>query len=155
MDVYLILKLLHIIFVIAFLGNITVGLFWKYFAEKTKEPDKIAFAFRGIIKADRIFTLPGVIGITIFGLGAAFHVHYPIFSTGWILWSIILFIISGIAFMAKVAPLQRKIAALAEDKQNFKWEEYNKLAKEWEFWGFIALITPIAATVLMVLKPAI
>jgi uncharacterized membrane protein len=158
--VYLILKLLHVIFVIVFLGNITVGVFWKYFAEKTKEPDKIAFAFRGIIKADRIFTMPGVIGIIIFGLGAAFHVPYPIFTTGWILWSIILFIISGIAFMAKVAPLQRKIAALAEDlptgqagKQNFNWDEYHKLAKEWELWGFIALITPVAATVLMVLKP--
>ena len=153
--VYAILKLLHIIFVIAFLGNITVGLFWKYFAEKTREPDKIAFAFRGIIKADRIFTMPGVIGILVFGFGAAFHVPYPIFSTGWIFWSIILFIISGVAFMAKIVPLQKKIAALAEDKQNFNWEEYHKLAKAWEFWGFIALITPIAATVLMVVKPVL
>ena len=153
--IYPILKLLHIIFVIAFLGNITVGLFWKYFAEKTKEPDKIAFAFRGIIKADRVFTMPGVIGIVIFGFGAAFQVPYPILSTGWIFWSIILFIISGIAFMAKIVPLQKKIAALAEDKQNFNWEEYHKLAKAWEFWGFIALITPIAATVLMVVKPVI
>jgi uncharacterized membrane protein len=57
--------------------------------------------------------------------------------------------------MAKIVPLQRKIAALAEDKQNFNWEEYHKLAKAWEFWGFIALITPIAATVLMVVKPAL
>jgi len=153
--IYNILKLLHIIFVIAFLGNITVGLFWKYFAEKTKEPDKIAFAFRGIIKADRVFTMPGVIGIIIFGFGAAFQVPYPILSTGWIFWSIILFIISGIAFMAKIVPLQKKIAALAEDKQNFNWEEYHKLAKAWEFWGFIALITPIVATVLMVVKPVI
>lgn len=51
--VYSYLKLIHILFVIIFLGNITIGLFWKMFAEKTKDPEKIAFAFKGIIKADR------------------------------------------------------------------------------------------------------
>ena len=152
MEVYLILKLLHIIFVIAFLGNITVGLFWRHFAEKTKDPEKIAFAFRGIIKSDRIFTIPGVIGITIFGFGAAAG-RYPIFSTGWILWSIILFIISGIIFMWKVAPLQKKIAAYAEAKENFKWDEYQKLVQQWVVWGHIALFAPVIAAILMVLKP--
>jgi uncharacterized membrane protein len=152
MTLYNILKLLHVVFVIAFLGNITVGLFWRHFAEKTKDPDKIAFAFRGIIKADKIFTMPGVIGITIFGFGAAAGV-YPIFSTGWIMWSIILFVISGIAFMWKVAPLQKKIAAYAEDKQNFRWDEYEKLVQQWVVWGHLALFTPLLAAVLMVLKP--
>ena len=65
---YSYIKLIHIHFVIIFLGNITIGLFWKMFAEKTKDPDKIAFAFKGIIKADRYFTMPGVIGITLFGI---------------------------------------------------------------------------------------
>ncbi len=153
--VYLYLKLIHVLFVIFFLGNITVGLFWKMFAQKSKDSDKIAFAFKGIIKADRIFTLPGVIGITIFGIGGAVHGGLPILGTGWILWSIILFVISGAAFMAKVVPLQKKIAALASDKEKFNWDEYHKLAKQWDFWGFIALITPILATVLMILKPNI
>jgi len=138
-----------------FLGNITVGEFWKMFAQKSKDPDKIAFAFKGIIKADRIFTLPGVIGITIFGIGGAVHGGLPILGTGWILWSIILFVISGAAFMAKVVPLQKKIAALASDKEKFNWDEYHKLAKQWDFWGFVALLTPILATVLMILKPNI
>jgi len=153
--VYLFLKLFHVLFVVMFLGNITVGVFWKMFAQKSKDPDKIAFAFKGIIKADRIFTLPGVIGITIFGIGGAVHGGLPILGTGWILWSIILFVISGAAFMAKVVPLQKKIAALASDKEKFNWDEYHKLAKQWDFWGFIALITPILATVLMILKPNI
>jgi len=138
-----------------FLGNISVGVFWKMFAQKSKDPDKIAFAFKGIIKADRIFTLPGVIGITIFGIGGAVHGGLPILGTGWILWSIILFVISGAAFMAKVVPLQKKIAALASDKEKFNWDEYHKLAKQWDFWGFVALLTPILATVLMILKPNI
>jgi len=150
---YSYIKLIHVIFVILFLGNITIGLFWKMIAEKTKDPDKIAFAFKGIIKADRYFTMPGVIGITLFGVGLAMHAKMPILGTGWILWSIILFIISGIAFMAKLVPLQKKLAALASDKENFNWDEYQKLSKQWDIWGYVALLTPWIATVLMVIKP--
>jgi len=136
---YFYIKLIHIIFVIIFLGNITIGLFWKIIAEKTKDLDKIAFAFKGIIKAERYFTMPGVIGITLFGVGLALHAKMPILGTGWILWSIILFIIPGIAFMAKLVPLQKKLAAFASDKDKFNWEEYHKLSKQWDIWGYIAL----------------
>ena len=153
--VYLYLKFFHVLFVILFLGNITVGVFWKMFAQKSKDPEKIAFAFKGIIKADKYFTMPGVIGIIIFGVGGAMHGGLPILGTGWILWSIILFIISGAAFMAKLVPLQKQIAALASDKEKFNWDEYHKLAKQWDFWGFIALVTPYLATILMVVKPNI
>ena len=152
---YLYIKLVHVLFVIIFLGNITIGLFWKMFAEKTKDPDKIAFAFKGIIKADRYFTVPGVIGITLFGFGAALHGGLPLLRTGWILWSIILFTISGIAFMAKLVPLQKKLAALASDKEKFNWDEYHKLSKQWDLWGYVALLTPWIAVILMVIKPNI
>lgn len=145
---------MHVISVIIFLGNITIGLFWKMFAERTKDPDKISFAFRGIIKADRYFTVPGVIGITLFGIAAAMHARIPIFGTGWVIWSIVLFIISGIAFMAKLVPLQKKLAALAFDKEKFNWDGYHKLAKQWDFWVYVALLTPWIAVVLMVIKPA-
>ena len=151
--VYFYIKLIHVIFVIIFLGNITIGLFWKMFAEKTKDPDKIAFAFKGIIKSDKYFTMPGVVGITLFGIGLAMHAKIPILGTGWILWSIILFIISGIAFMTKLAPLQKKLAAFAANKEKFNWDEYHKLSKQWDFWGFIALASPWIAVILMVIKP--
>jgi uncharacterized membrane protein len=152
---YFYIKLIHILFVIIFLGNITVGLFWKMFAEKTKDPDKIDFAFKGIIKADRYFTMPGVIGITLFGIAGAMHIGYPIVGTGWIFWSIILFIISGVAFMAKLVPIQKRIASFASDKEKFNWDEYHKLAKQWDIWGSLATITPWIAVILMVLKPNI
>ena len=149
------IKLLHILFVIIFLGNITVGLFWKMFAEKTKDSDKIGFAFKGIIKADKYFTLPGVIGITLFGVGGALHGGLPIMGTGWILWSIILSIISGTAFMVKLVPLQKKLGALISDKEKFNWDEYHSLSKQWDFWGYVALITPWIALILIVIKPNI
>src|SRR4029077_1109145 len=95
---YLIFKLIHVVAVIAFLGNIGVGVFWKAWADRTKDARIIAHTMEGIIKADRIFTIPGVILILIGGLGAAYAADLSILKTGWILWGLGLFILSGIAF---------------------------------------------------------
>jgi hypothetical protein len=57
--------------------------------------------------------------------------------------------------MIKLVPLQKKLAALASDKEKFNWEEYNKLSKQWDIWGYVALLTPWIAVILMVIKPNI
>ena len=155
---YLGLKLLHIIAVVLFLGNITTGLFWKAHVDRTRDPRLILMGLEGLIRSDRWFTIPGVIAITVFGLATAIAGHYPILGTGWILWSLILFILSGWAFMAKVAPLQRQLAALARgavESGTLDWKTYHALSRQWEIWGAVALLTPVAALVLMVLKPAL
>ena len=69
--VYLILVLVHVITVIIFLGNITITPFWKANAEKKKDRLMIFNAWEGIIKADRLFTMPGVVLLLIFGIGGA------------------------------------------------------------------------------------
>ena len=43
--------------------------------------------------------------------------------------------------------------ALANDESKFKWDEYEKLSKQWNLWGSVATIAPYIAVVLMVLKP--
>lgn len=154
---YLVLKLLHVTSVIVFLGNITTGLFWANHAHKTRDFKLISSTFDGIIRSDRLFTGPGVVGILVTGIAAAIVAEIPILRTGWILWPIILFSISGLAFGVCVAPLQRKIhdAALAAVSSDLARQEYDKQYKKWEVWGLIALITPVAAMVIMVLKPAL
>ena len=128
--VYVILKLIHIIAAVIFLGNITLAPFWKAQAEKSKDRNKIADAFKSIILADRYFTMPGVTILLIFGIGGAFHGKLNLILIGWIFYSIILIIISAVIFMAKVVPLQKQIYALANDESKFTWEEYRKLAKQ-------------------------
>jgi len=152
---YSYLKLIHLIAVMIFLGNIITGLFWMYIAVKTKDLKIIAFAMKGIIKADRYFTVPGVTIIIVGGFLAAIYGHFPIMRTGWIFWSIIMFSISGLAFAFKVAPLQKKIYNLIVNKESstdFNWENFRKLYLEWDIWGLIALLTPLAAFVMMALK---
>jgi len=154
---YLFLKLLHVTSVIAFLGNITTGLFWANHAHKSRDFKLIASAFDGIIRSDRLFTGPGVVGILVTGFSAAIVAKVPILSTGWIFWSIILFSISGLVFGVWVAPLQRKIrdAARAADSTDLTWQKYTKLYKSWEVWGLVALMTPVVAMIIMVMKPAL
>ncbi|MCK9409865.1 MAG: DUF2269 family protein [Bacteriovoracaceae bacterium] len=148
-------KLLHIFAIILFLGNIITGLFWMWFAVRTKEVKIISHTIRGIILADNIFTTPGVIIIIATGVMAAMIGHFPILGTGWILWPIILFSISGVAFMSRVAPLQRSLAVFtseAEASGNLDWIKFQSLYHSWELWGIVATVTPLAAAVMMVLK---
>ena len=126
---YLAWKLLHIASVIIFLGNITTGLFWAAHAHKTRDFTVIASIFNGIIRSDRWFTIPGVIGIVISGIAAAIGGKLPILATGWILWPIILFAISGTVFGIWVAPLQHKVVNFVRT-ENFSeqsWEAYGKI----------------------------
>ena len=153
--VYFSLVLIHVIAVIIFLGNITITPFWKLQAEKIKDRLHILNIWEGIIRSDRFFTMPGMIILLIFGIGAAAHLKINFIDTGWIFWSIIMYIISGASFMVKMVPIQKKIVALAKDEARFGWDEYRKLSKQWDIWGSLATITPWIAVILMVLKPNI
>lgn len=153
---YLGFKLIHVLAVVLFLGNITTGVFWKANADRTRNPAVIANMLEGIIRADRLFTMPPVILILIGGIGAAIRGNYPILGTGWIFWSIVLFTVSGFAFGAHVAPLQRKMLALVRSSSDsVDWAAYRALSHQWEIWGAIALLAPAIAAVLMVMKPAL
>ncbi len=152
---YSFFKLIHLMAVIVFLGNIITGLFWMRLAVKTKDLTIIHHTMNGIILADRYFTIPGVIVITVAGFMAAIYGHLPILRTGWILWSIILFSISGLAFAFKVAPLQKKIYKFTlglENSADFDWIKFHKIYFAWDIWGLIAVLTPLTAFVMMTLK---
>ena len=149
MNVYLLLKLLHLIGVVLFLGNITVGVFWKAFADRSGNLAIMANTMDGIIRADRIFTIPGIIILLIGGFGAASVGGFPILSTGWILWGLTLLILSGLAF----GPLSRAQRAISAAAHAGNLEEYERLSKGWNTWGTIALVLPAIAFVIMILKP--
>ena len=155
---YLLLKTLHITAVVMFLGNISTGIFWKEHADRTRDARLIAHAIAGIIHSDRLFTIPGVILIVVGGVGTAMLGGYPLLRTGWILWSIGLFSLSGAAFGMWVAPLQRKMRDLMRagaESGNPDWAAYQRLSRTWAFWGAVALLAPAAAMVVMILKPSL
>lgn len=152
MNTYALLKLLHIFAVIIFLGNIITGLYWMRKADKTNNLSIISFTMKGIISSDQLFTIPGVIIITIGGIGAAMHGGIPLLKTGWIFWSLVLFTLSGLVFSWKLAPLQKKIYHLTVKDNIFNEDLYHSYLKQWENWGLVALLTPVGALIMMVMK---
>lgn len=148
---YLILKLVHVAGVVLFLGNITVGVFWKRASDRSGNAAIMAFTIDAIIAADRIFTIPGIVLLLIGGVAASFVGGIPILSTGWLLWGLIAFILSGLAF-GPLSRAQRKLslAAHADDLAS-----YERVSKSWALWGTLALAFPIIAFILMILKPAL
>jgi uncharacterized membrane protein len=151
---YLLLKAVHILSVVLFVGNIITGVFWKLHGDASDLRAKEQ-ALRGIIAADRWFTVPGVLLIVATGVTMAQLAHIPILGTRWIVWSLILFGISGVAFAIFVGPLQKKLLANVRAGQAGTWDEavYINLSSQWTLWGSIATLAPVAALFLMVLKP--
>ncbi|MGQ0384368.1 MAG: DUF2269 family protein [Gammaproteobacteria bacterium] len=155
---YLWMKLLHILAAVLFLGNIITGLFWHRHAARAKNPRLLAFTVDGIIRSDRLFTMPGVIVIIATGIVAAVQAGLPLLRTGWIAWTLVMFAISGLAFMFRVAPLQRRLFAHAQAgaaSGSFDFAAYERIARQWEIWGAVATVTPLAGLAFMVLKPAL
>ena len=152
---YLLLKFVHVASVILFVGNITTGVFWGMHAHKSRDFNQIASTFEGIIRADRVFTTPGIIGLVVSGIIAAIVGQLSILGTGWILWGIVLLVSAGAVFGRKVAPLQREIVKLARaaDSSDTRWQGYEQVYRGWVRWGLVALIAPAVAVLIMVMKP--
>jgi len=154
---YLILKLVHVLAVIFFVGNITIGIFWKTIADQTKDPRVIAHTIASIMTGDRIFTIPAIFVLLIGGFGAAQIGGMSILSTGWILWGLILFIIAGICF-GPVSRAQRELrdtASAGEASGTMDWTRYEQVSAQWNVFGMIATIAPLISVALMVLKPVL
>jgi uncharacterized membrane protein len=153
---YLALKTIHVLAVVAFVGNIVVGAFWKAFADRTGNAAVMAHTIDGIMRADRIFTIPGVIVLFLAGMATAGVGHYSILGTGWILWGLGLFVISGIAF-APIARAQRELLKIAQAglQTAQEREQYEAASRQWNLYGTIATVAPLLALVIMVIKPSL
>lgn len=149
---YLALKTLHILAVAIFVGNITTGVMWKFHADHSGDPRLMAHALAGIIRSDRWFTLPGVVLIVATGIALAVIAGYPLLRTFWIAWGIALFALSGVLFQVWVAPMQRRLLAVASAAE-FDSREYGRLSRIWAWSGAAALAAPLMALALMVIKP--
>ena len=153
---YLLLKTIHILSVVLFLGNIITGLFWKAQADATRDPKLQAYALRGIIRSDAFFTIPAVFLIIISGVWLASEAGLPLLGTRWILWSLIAFGLSGLLFGIFLAPLQKKMmneALAAAPGAEWPSAAYRRMSHSWELVGILAILLPLGALALMVFKP--
>lgn len=151
-NTYLWLKVVHILGVVMFLGNIIITGWWKNMADRTKNPQIIAFAQRQVTVTDWIFTAGGSLILTIAG---ALNVHTSwSYSMKWLQWGIGMFVISAIIWVVVLIPTQIKQAKMAEefDVSGVIPDHYWKLCWRWNFWGALAVIIPAIAIYFMTFK---
>ena len=96
---------LHIAGAVIFLGNIIVTGAWMLMAERTRIFKVINFSAKAVIRADFLFTLPGVLLVLINGLIMAYTRWGGAFrGFDWISVAVALFSISGIIWVGLLLP---------------------------------------------------
>ena len=148
---------MHIAGAVIFLGNIIVTGAWMLMAERTGSPRVMHFSAKAVIRADFLFTLPGVLLVLLNGLFMAYARWEGVFhDVSWISVALALFTISGIIWVGALLRFQHRMAVLSaklDDADCLSPEFYSSLHK-WYFWGVVAILLPLGSLYLMVFKPS-
>ena len=152
---YLLLKSIHIFGVILLMGNIIVTAWWKFMADKTKDPKVIKFAQRQVTLTDFVFTAPGALLAILAGDSMSYGFMTNTWDIQWLTWGRCLFIASGVIWITILIPTQIKQARIANNLSAEKSipNEYWQLSKRWNIFGAIAVILPLINIYWMVFKP--
>lgn len=154
-DSYLALKTIHLLGAILFYGNVIVTSWWKASAARTRDARVIAFALKQVWVTDILFTATGSIIILATGVGNA-HLHNQLpWETPWMMWGLVLFMLSGILWGAVMIPLQLRQSRMAREFLDSGEipEKFWQLERWWQITGGIAKLLPLAIVVIMVFKP--
>jgi uncharacterized membrane protein len=148
-------KVIHLLGVIVFLGNIIVTGMWKVLADRTGEPRVIAYAQRLVTITDWAFTAGGVVLILLGAYGMASAAGLDLRGETWLVWGQSLFGVSGLIWVLVLIPTQ---IAQARQARAFAAggaipESYWRHGRRWAIWGTIATVVPLANLYVMVFKP--
>lgn len=154
-NTYLWLKTLHLLGVVLFLGNIIVTGWWKNLADRTKNPQIIAFAQRQVTLTDYIFTAGG--SVILLGAGMLnVYLHGLSYSAKWLNHGFAIFVLSGLIWAFVLIPTQIKQAKMAKEfaVSGEIPQEYWQLCNRWNWFGLAATLLPLMNIYWMVFKTA-
>ena len=150
---------LHIAGAVVFLGNIIVTAAWMLMAERTRSVHVIHFSAKAVIRADLLFTLPGVLLVLMNGFAMVFDRwggRDAIYPLSWISAALWLFTASGVVWVGFLIPAQHRMVVFSDpsDYPDSPPSEFFSALRKWYFWGALAIALPICSLYLMVNKPA-
>ncbi len=150
-----VLLVLHILAAVVFVGNIITAAFWKAQADRSGNLETIAITARSLLKADYIFTAPGIVVLLATGIWMVGLSDWARFQEPWLGGSFVLLIITGIIWLAVLLPQQRRMVRLAQEGADagVLSPEYRRAGRIWSMFGGIATLLPILILFLMVFKP--
>jgi uncharacterized membrane protein len=151
---YFVLKYLHVIGATVLLGTGAGIAFFMFMAHRTGDAAAIAATARIVVVADYVFTATAVVAQPVTGLLLVREVGYDL-GEGWILASIVLYLVTG-AFWLPVVWMQarmRDLAAAAAAGGNALPARYHRLYRLWFAFGFPAFFAVLAIFWLMIRRP--
>jgi uncharacterized membrane protein len=153
---YLVLKYLHVIGASVLLGTGAGIAFFMLVAHFRGDPAMIAGTARIVVLADFVFTATAVVAQPVTGVALAHVVGYQL-TEGWIVLSIVLYIVTG-AFWLPVVWMQmqmRDLALAAAAEGSPLPARYHRLFWTWFAFGFPAFSAVLAIFWLMIARPGI
>ena len=155
MNVYFILKWLHILSATILFGTGIGIAFFKWMTDRSGDVRAIRIVTERTVLADWLFTTPAVILQPITGFGLVYLAGYPII--GWVFYAFCLYLLAGCCWLP-VVWLQirmRQIARVADDKGTPLPSQYWWYARIWFWLGVPAFCSLVIVYWLMVFKPSI
>ena len=152
--VYLLLKYVHVIGAAVLLGTGAGIAFFMLMAHFTGSAATIAAVARIVVTADFVFTATAVVLQPITGVALVWNVGYSL-GDGWIVLSIILYLVTG-AFWLPVVWMQMRMRVLAEQAATEGQPlppAYHKLFWTWFAFGFPAFASVAGIFWLMIARP--
>ncbi|HMC17189.1 MAG TPA: DUF2269 domain-containing protein [Albitalea sp.] len=152
---YLIAKWLHILSSTLLFGTGLGSAYYMFFASRTKDPQAVAVVVRYVVLADWLFTATTVVFQPLSGFYMAHLAHLPL-STGWIFWSLLLYLLAGACWLP-VVWMQIRMRRMAEQavRDNGPLPAlYFRLLRWWTALGVPAFFALVIVFWLMVAKPS-
>ena len=153
---YLIVKWLHVLSSTVLFGTGLGSAFYMFFTSRSGDVRAIAIVARRVVIADWLFTTPTAIVQPVTGFYLLDVAGMP-WTTGWILWSLVLYVIAGACWLP-VVWIQIRMAQMAEhaaDAGEPLPRRYWRYHVVWTALGWPAFIAFIAIFFLMVVKPSV
>jgi uncharacterized membrane protein len=152
---YLVVKWLHILSSTLLFGTGLGSAFYMFFASRTRDPRVIATVVKYVVIADWVFTTPTIVLQPLTGFWLVHIAGFPLTSP-WILWSIVLYLVAGAAWLPVVwmQMRMRDMAALSASTGTPLPERYWQFLRAWVALGVVAFLALVVVFYLMVAKPS-
>ena len=152
---YLIVKWLHVLSSTVLFGTGLGSAFYMFFTNRSREVRAIAIVTRRVVIADWLFTTPTAIIQPVTGFWLL-HLASTPWTTAWVFWSLVLYVIAGACWLP-VVWIQIRMAEMAEHAAAAGTElpaRFWRYHAAWAALGGPAFIAFIAIFFLMVVKPS-
>jgi uncharacterized membrane protein len=154
---YLTVKWLHILSSTFLFGTGLGSAFYMLFTSLTRDVRATAVVVRYVVVADWVFTTPSIVLQPLTGFYLIHLAGFPL-GSAWIVWSIVLYLLAGAAWLP-VVWMQRRMRDIAQAAVRDGAGElpplYWKYLRRWGSLGIVAFASLVIVFYLMVAKPVV